>query len=309
MASISASNLETSFTCTHACGVTKPVRTAIPAKVLFQEIKALPSEIRDVELSVTTGKGNMRVSVNGRCSIHTMEAGEFPELPSGFETVTKVRNMKEATSRVITAVSRDETRYVLTGLFLDFEGGNAVGSDGYRMHHEVIEADGSPRPSIVIPANAIRTVLKFKGEDEVLFGPEGHVAFSVNGGLLTARLMDGNYPSYKEVIPKPEARVTFAASEFLKLIEGAVPMANQTIRLQVNGDLVISAAEALGRYEWRIPCTREGGDKELVYHFNPAFLVDAIKAFPADRVTLGTPDGAYGAVLVNGKAVVMPQRM
>jgi DNA polymerase-3 subunit beta len=310
LCTISASNLETSYTKTLACETEAAVTTLVPAKTLLAEIKALPPEITDVELSVTNGKGNRAVSVNGRCSIHGQDPEEFPELPSGFTTVVKVRNLKEAVGRVIVAVSRDETRYVLTGLLLDLTGGFAVGCDGFRLHFEQIEAAEPPKDALVIPANAMKIILKFKGEDEVCFSDDArHVAFFVAGGILTARLMDGNYPAYKEVIPKPASRITFAASEFLKLIEGATPLSDKAIRLTINGDLVVTSAHEAGSYEWKIPCTREGGEAKLVYHFNPAFLVDAIKAYPADRVTLGTPDGEYGSCIVNEKAVIMPVRV
>lgn len=306
---ISATNLETSYCRMIPARPEAQVTALIPALLLSQEIKALPSEATDVELRITSGKGDWGVSVNGRCRIHGMDPEEFPELPTGFSETVKIANMKEAMGRVIVAVSKDQTRYALTGLYLDLEGGDAVGCDGFRLHHETIEAQAAPVPEILVPANAIKILLKFKGENEVRFGVPGHVAFSLSGGILTARLMDGNYPAYKDIIPKPGTLVTFAGSEFLKLIEGATPLSENAIEISVNGDLVIKSSHGLGCYEWKIPCTREGGKGRLAYHFNPAFLVDAIKAFPADRITLGLPEGgAYGAVVVNDKAIIMPIR-
>jgi DNA polymerase-3 subunit beta len=310
---VSATNLETSFSKVLACVTKGPVVALVPAKTLLAEIKALPPEITDVELSITDGKGTGAVSVNGRCSIHSLDPEEFPVLPCGFDNVVKVRNLKEAVGRVIMAVSRDETRYVLTGMLLDLTGGSAVGCDGFRMHVGEIEAASSPKDALVIPGSAMKILLKFKGEDEVRFGEDAtRVAFSVAGGILTARLMDGTYPDYKDVMPTREARperITFAASEFLKLIDGALPLSDKVVGLTVNGDLLVTSAHQAGSYEWRIPCTREGSDATLVYHFNPAFLVDAMKAYPADRVTLAMPEGGnYAAVVVNEKAVVMPIR-
>jgi DNA polymerase-3 subunit beta len=313
---VSATNLETSYTKLLSCVTDGPVSALIPAKTLLAEIKALPPEITDVELYVTAFDGARAVSVNSRCSIHTLDPEEFPELPNGFDNIVKVRNLKEAAARVIMVVSKDELRYALTGMFLDFAGGAVVGSDGFRLHFEEIEAASPPKDALLVPANAIKMLLKFKGEDEVRFALDGdgkHVALSIAGGILSVRLMDGEFPSYKDIVPKPEnrpERITFAAAEFLKLIEGTAPLSDKAIRLTVNGDLLVTSEHQAGKYEWRIPCTREGSEAKLVYNFNPAFLVDAMKAYPADRVTLGFPEGgAYAAVVVNDKAVVMPQRI
>ncbi len=133
------------------------------------------------------------------------------------------------------------------------------------------------------------------------------MGFSVAKGLLTARLMEGAFPDYENVIPVPEAKAAFAASEFLSLIEGAKPLTDGVVRLTVNGALVISSTAEEGSYQWRIPCETEGLETDLAYSFNHKFLVDAIKAYPSERVVLGLPL-SYGACLINGKAVVMPVR-
>jgi DNA polymerase-3 subunit beta len=308
---LSVTSLDIAYTKTVGCAASAPVVALVPAKVLAQEIKALPGDVSEVELSITTRAGDRAVSVNDRCRIHGMDPEEFPELPSGFDKIVSVRNLKEAMGRVLPAVSKDELRYALTGLYLDFVNGQAAGTDGFRLHVSEIEANGAPVQNILLPAKAAALVLKFKGEDEVHFREDGRfAAFFVVGGILSARLMEGNYPQYKDIFPDPPVHVTFAASEFLKLIEGAAPIADGYVCLCVNGDLRIHASRDLGRYEWRIPATREGGSgKELSYHFNPAYLVDAIKCYPAERVRLALPDGEYASVVVNEKAVVMPVRV
>jgi DNA polymerase-3 subunit beta len=308
---LSSTALDIAYTKSVGCATSDKVVALVPAKVLAQEVKALPSDVTEIELQVTTRAGNRAVSVNGRCSIHGMDPEEFPELPSGFDQIVTVRNLKESMARVLPAVSKDELRYALTGLYLDFVEGQAVGTDGFRLHIAEIEAAGAPVKSVLLPSKAVQAVLKFKGEDEIHFREDGRfAAFYVNGGLLSARLMEGNFPDYKGVMPHPPVQVTFAASEFLKLIEGAAPIADGYVCLCVNGDLRIHASRDVGRYEWRIPATREGGEgKELSYHFNPEYLVAAIKCYPAERVRLALPDGEYGAVTVNEKAVLMPVRI
>ena len=189
-----------------------------------------------------------------------MDPEEFPELPTGFDKIVSVRNLKEAMGRVIPAVSKDELRYALTGFTWTLLGGQAVGTDGFRLHVSEIEAPNTPVKNILLPSKAAQLVLKHKGEDEIHFRDNGRfVAFSVGGGFLSARLMESNYPDYKNVIPHPPVQVTFAASEFLKLIEGATPIADGYVCLCVNGDLRIHASRDVGRYEWRIPSQGRAG--------------------------------------------------
>ena len=290
-----------------------PLQVCIPAKVLYDEIKALPAEVTDAELSFTAHQ----VILNDRCRIHTSDPEEFPEMPDYAYEPVPVRGMADAFKRVVCAVSTDELRYVLTGVCLDLKGATVVGTDGFRLHYQGVEVKGAPRDLILIPAKPVKMLLKFEGDDSVLFPlKEGepvtnYIGFSVAGGIVLGKLIEGNYPDYQQVVPTHSASVNFAAAEFLKLLDGAVALVGKQnpITLTVNGELVLSAEDEQGRYEWRIPC-ESTFQTPIVYHFNPQFLVDAMKAYPADRITMRVPEaGSYGTVMVNDKAIIMPIRV
>ena len=72
--------------------------------------------------------------------------------------------------------------------------------------------------------------------------------------------------------------------------------------------LTIQSDGGSGAYKWQMPCESVLKRQTISFEFNPRFLTDAIKAFPADQVTLRLPD-SYGACLVNEKAVIMPMRV
>ncbi len=196
---VSATNLEASWTRTVDVVASGALSACIPAKTFMAEVRALPSEVRDVELRFSDGS----VSINGRCKIRTTDGEEFPKLPTVFGNVVKVSGLTEALSRVIPAVSTDQTPYVLTGVMIDIERGKVVASDGFRLHYDDIVTEGGP--ALILPANAVKILLKHKGEDLIyLPAEEGkHVGFSVAGGLPTARLMEGAFPDYENVIPTP----------------------------------------------------------------------------------------------------------
>jgi DNA polymerase-3 subunit beta len=299
---ISATNLERSWQRTVTSTGGDVVR-CVPARVLFAEIKALPADTVDLELLFKAHT----VSVNGRCDIATQDAEEFPELnlPSG--DMFFIGNLVNALKRVMPAVSTDETRYALTGVYFDFKDSKLIGTDGHRLHIEDIELEGHVLEPAIVPLASAKIIAKH-GSDAVRWVDERHLCFPLGGGVFSTRVIEGAYPDWKTVVPNPENVITFNPDEFLKIVEGANVIDNQRIALTVNGNLSIESEGCAGAYKWQIPCGAVLKSKLSPICFNPKYLTDAIKAFPMDRVTLQAPEG-YGACLLNEKAVVMPIRV
>ena len=279
------------------------VGRCIPAKLLLKEIKALPDGAA-VELIFTRDA----VSVNGRCEILTADDAEFPEVQTEPELADAeaVSNMVDGLKRVSPAISTDETRYVLTSALVDTENGKVVGTDGFRMHLSDIPKGSGIH--ILIPRNTVMLITKHGAADSVKLLDEKHAGFSVGGGVLTTRLMEGNFPDYANVIPKSVRTITFNRADFGKLLEGALAMEEKVV-LRFKDDRLTLQTDAggVGTYDWQIPADLKGQDGEIRTVFNGRFLLDALNAYPADQVTLQTPDG-YGACLFNEKAIVMPIR-
>ena len=105
--------------------------------MLLAEVKALPEETESVEWLFKAGTA----SVNGRCDITTQDADEFPEMNLPAFEGQAIGNLAEALKAVMPAVSTDETRYALTGVYFDFASSKLVGTDGFRMHTEDIVPD------------------------------------------------------------------------------------------------------------------------------------------------------------------------
>jgi DNA polymerase-3 subunit beta len=300
---ISATNLERSWQRTITSTGGDVVR-CVPARVLYAEIKALPADTVDLDLLFKAHA----VSVNGRCDIATQDAEEFPELnlPSG--DMFFIGNLVNALKRVMPAVSTDETRYALTGVYFDFKDSKLIGTDGHRLHIEDIELEGHVLEPAIVPLASAKIIAKH-GSDAARWVGERHLCFPLGGGMFLTRVIEGAYPDWKTVVPNPENVITFNPDEFLKIVEGANVIDNQRIALTVNGNLSIESEGCAGTYKWQIPCGAVLRAKKLApIYFNPKYLTDAIKSFPMDRVTLQAP-GGYGACLVNEKAVVMPIRV
>jgi DNA polymerase-3 subunit beta len=277
------------------------VDRCIPAKLLMKEVKALPDGAR-VDLTFSRDS----VSVNGRCDIITADGEEFPEIKVDPDLVDSIpiENLSEGLKRISPAISTDETRYVLTSALIDPENGKVVGTDGFRMHLGDIKGPG---PRLLIPRNAVKLLTKHGTTDAVKVIDEKLAVFSVAGGVITTRLMEGNFPNYADVLPKPKTTITFNSADFLKLLEGALAVDSTRVVLGFdNGNLTLQSENGVGTYDWRLPA--EGPAKKFCLTFNGMFLVDALKSFPAVLATLGAPEG-YGACLINEKAIVMPIRV
>jgi len=278
----------------------------VPAKLLMKEVKALPDGSR-VELTFTRSA----VSVNGRCEIVTAEGEEFPEIKVDpeLQDSTPIENLSDGLKRIFPAISTDETRYVLTSALIDAEHGKVVGTDGFRMHMGDIKGSG---PRLLIPRDAVKLLTKHGSTDSVKVIDEKLAAFSVAGGVITTRLMEGNFPDYENVLPKPTTTITFNSADFLKLLEGALAVDSTRVVLGLdNGNLTLQSENGVGTYDWKLPAEVKnyvGPAKKFRLTFNGAFLVDALKSFPASAATLGAPEG-YGACLINEKAIVMPIRV
>jgi DNA polymerase III sliding clamp (beta) subunit (PCNA family) len=278
------------------------VDICVPLKLLYSEIKALHSNITIVEIE----RSEKAISVNGRCQLNVSSAEEFPEFPVVGGEAVSIHELDLKLKKVIPAVSKDETRYTLTGVFFDFEKGKLVATDGFRLHYEEIEA--APLKGVIVPRKTAALIVKYPGTEEINVS-EKHISCRFKGGEMVSRLIDGQFAEYASVLEgaSPGNTFEFDSKEFFKVLQGAIPVADsKAIILTVNGALQIETSNENGTYKWQIPCKSM---KPTTIRYNFAFLADAINAYAGDgNVVIGFPD-TYGATIVNGKALVMPVRI
>ncbi len=156
---IAATNLEQSWTKIVA-GKGPKVGRCIPAALLHKEVKALPPDVREVEIEA---KADGTIRVNGRCTIYTFPETEFPEIP-------KPKSMQEVhvdglitgLQRVAHAMGENDGRFVLNGAYLDTAKSLVVATDGHRLAYEGIHLRGGDKPkSIVLPRKAVLLMVKY----------------------------------------------------------------------------------------------------------------------------------------------------
>ena len=203
--------------------VEKEGATTLPARRLFTIIRELPSS----EVSIEVDGKNAASIRSGQSffKILGLPEEEFPPLPK-FENAKNVtipqKALRDGLRKTSYAISTDETRYVLNGLLFSFKENKLtlVATDGRRLAMVDIELEfpKSHEADIIVPTKAVTELgrlLTEDGEVKVSVG-SGQIAFELNNTLLVSKLIEGNYPNYKQVIPtETKERVTLERETFL----------------------------------------------------------------------------------------------
>jgi DNA polymerase III subunit beta len=200
----------------------------------------------------------------------------------------------ETSSKVSRAASRDESRPVLTGILVRFEGENLVmaATDSYRLAvKETSLADPGPELDAIVPARALAELARIApGASELELGvQENQVLFSSDGVLLTTRRIEGQFPNYRQLLPEAfEYEVALPREEVLDVVRRVSVMAqrNAPIRLRfAEGELTVSAqTQDVGEARETMPAGFSGDALEI--GFNPEFLRDGIESAEGDELRL-----------------------
>jgi len=225
------------------------------------------------------------------------------------------------------AVSTDESRYVLNGLFVSLKEGKmtVVATDGRRLAlvDEEVEISEKSSGEFIIPAKAVNELTRLfqeKGEVEIKLG-ENQASFALKDDkgfsvLLITKLIEGNYPNYRQVIPNEmKERVSLVREELLHALRRAEIMTSEkanSVKLTFSrNNLTITAnSPEVGEARETIAISYKGNDISIA--FNPSYLIDPLNALTEDEVFFELIDELSPGVLkINGPFlyVVMPMRL
>jgi DNA polymerase III subunit beta len=293
---LAATDMEVSLRTSLDADVDGEGAVVVPGKLLADIARLLPSgevtvEHRDGEGVVTVQCGPSSYRLN------TYNAEDFPRLPeveSAALTATDRDALVETIQRVSRAASRDESRPVLTGILVRFDGSKLVmaATDSYRMSvkETPLEVTG-PDLEAIVPARALQELARIaSGADRVDVGvQENQVVFSVEDVLLTTRRIDGQFPNHKQLIPETfEHTLTLPRAELLDVVRRVSVLAqrNTPLRLRfAEGELTIQAqTQDIGEARETLPVAYSGETLEI--GFNADFLRDGIESIDGDELQL-----------------------
>ena len=315
------------------------IRTIVPADIreegtlvlgarLFGEIvRKLPDDI------VTFQSENYMVNIKcgmSEFNILGTDPEEFPELPTveyQNSLILPQSRLKAMISQTLFAVSDNESRPIHTGsLFeVDSNGLTIVSVDGYRLalRHEAIDKkEGAETFSFVVPGAALSEVEKICSDvDEPASVTQGarHVMFKVGDTMLVSRRLEGEFLAYRQAIPRNntihvegETRALLSSIDRVSLIIS--DKLKSPLRCVFDSNLLkISTKTAIGDAYDECPLSGDGGGLEI--GCNNKYLMDALKAAPADKVRLELTTGGSPCVILptegeeNFLYMVLPVRL
>lgn len=242
---IAATNLEIATTQYIGAKVIKPGAITVPARLISEFISNLP--IGSIDLKVNNDNLHIK-SGNYTSIINGVIADDFPELPtinesSSIRYTVKTEDFKQAVSQTIITTSNDSTRPVLTGVYWHSHEGELIlaATDGYRLSERKLVSTTS-EVSAIIPTQTLQEVLRTitdDGEEVDILFDETQVRFRINEAEIISRLIDGNFPDYRQLIPKKsETTVAIEKAEFIRIVKIAGLFARES-----GGSITLSADE------------------------------------------------------------------
>jgi DNA polymerase-3 subunit beta len=320
---LSATDMEISLRTPLDADVATEGAVVVPGRLLAELARLLPGE--EVSIEHRQGEGVVEV-VSGAAvyRIHTYNAEDFPRLPDPAGTTMvpiDAEALLETAAKVSRAASRDESRPVLTGILVRFEGENLVmaATDSYRLAvKETAMSAPGPELDAIVPARALMELSRVaQGASELHLGlQENQVLFTSDSILLTTRRIEGQFPNYHQLLPESfESEVTLPRDELLEVVRRVSVMAqrNAPLRLRfAEGELTVSAqTQDVGEAHETMPAAFSG--EALDIGFNPEFLRDGIESVDGDELRLKLISPLRPAVLQGAgddfSYLIMPIRL
>jgi DNA polymerase-3 subunit beta len=325
---LTATDLDVTIACAVEAKVKKPGASTVPVKRLFGIVRELSNSEMDIEVdekhACTVRSGPSFYKING------LSADEFPPMPKFKEdkkVVLPQETVKGMMKKTSFAISTDESRYVLNGIFLSLKDHKMtmVATDGRRLAlvDEEVDIAENSHGEFIVPAktvNELNRLLQDKGELELRYA-ENQASFTLKDEkgssiLIVTKLIEGNYPNYRQVIPaETKERVSLVREEFLHALRRAEIMTSEksnSVKLSFGKNKLEITANSpeVGEAKESLAVNYKGA--EIAIAFNPKYMIDPLNALPNDEVFLELIDELSPGVLkINGPFlyVVMPMRL
>jgi DNA polymerase III subunit beta len=296
---LSATDMEISIRDSLEAQVEEEGAVVVPGRLLVDIVRLLPAG--EVTLEHRADEGVVRLTCGSASySLNTYGAEDFPRLPE-IEPESAFSVEREAfldtVGRVGRSASRDESRPVLTGILVRFEGEKLVmaATDSYRLSVKETTLSSGPVRELeaIVPARALQELARVgqtaQSETIDVGVQENQVVFGVDGVWLTARRIDGQFPNYKQLLPEQfEAEVQLPREELLDVVRrtGLLAQRKSPLRLRFDeGELTVSAqTQDVGEARESLPVAYTGEALEI--GFNAEFLRDGLESVTDETARL-----------------------
>lgn len=329
---LNATDMDIEIVETVAAEIAQPGATTAPAHTLFEIVKKLP-EGAQVEVAYTAEDGQLTLrSGRSRFSLSCLPVEDFPNMIGGEFTHTftlKAAELQTLIDRTRFAISTEETRYYLNGIYLhaaQSEGVpvlRAVATDGHRLARVEVPlpegADGMP--GVIIPRKTVGELRKLieDGVLEVTLSlSDSKIRFAFGDAVLTSKLIDGTFPDYERVIPQDNDKILEVDkkpfSDAVDRVSAISTEKSRAIKVALEkGVLTLSASSPeAGSATEEVECAYDQGPLEI--GFNSRYLLDIMTQIEGEQARFAMADAASPTVIrevADGSAVyvLMPMRV
>lgn len=296
--SLFSTDLYTGVTVEIDAEVETPGEFAVPGKYFTQIISSLNS----TTLTIEKKDGNVLIlAKDSKTKLVEMDTSEFPEFPQidPQKNHLPVEEFQQALSRVAFSASSDQTRPILTGVLCKFNKDEIqlIATDGFRLAITQLQAKSEIDQEMIIPAKALVDILKTAEEESVktitfsVSEALKQVKFEVGAYTFYIRLLEGEYPPYQKIIPTQIATKVVCNRQDLeeKLQRSLIFNQDNSFITQFTidkeGVTLFATSPSAGEYTTKLSDTEVKGS-EVVIAFNSRYVLDFLKSFQDDFVTL-----------------------
>jgi DNA polymerase-3 subunit beta len=331
--SLTTTNLDLGIRCKIKADVKETGSVTLPVKRLATIVRELPS----VDVAFDGAPNHQVKLTSGGSTFRIMGIGkeEFPPLPEFGDEKAYTLEQGELISMlrsVAYAQSTDETRYILNGVYFNFRDGKLtlVATDGRRLAHisKEMEVPAASAGAIILPAKTVSELSRLldKGAKVKINFNDRRAAFQIatdkdTSGLidsvyLYSKVVEGNYPNYQQVIPKEtHQRIKLEREFFLQCVHRAALVCSEkanSVKIKITSNLleIFAQSSDFGEAHESMAIGYSGPDLQVA--FNPAFIMDPLKALTKDEVFFEVKDEVSPGVfktLDSFICVIMPVRL
>ncbi len=312
---LSATDLEIGATCLIRGKVEEKGEFTVNAKLLFDYINLLPNnridfELIDNELNIKSDQ--YKTKIKGESS---EDFPIIPEIEKKIGFIFDLEEFKKTLNKTVFAAARDETRIELSGVYFEFQKDEVVvaATDSYRLAEKKIkyktkEYSGDEIKKVIIPTKTLQEIIKIsspenefedknqKNNSEVkIFISENQVLFKINGVEVVSRIIEGQYPDYKQIIPNQEENnktiVVINNRDFIRAIKASSLFSKKNIN-DINLDFPIAGKKAVvsavsgqeGESVVEVLADIKGKDNGVVLNYR--YLLEGLNSIEDDEVLL-----------------------
>lgn len=318
-----ATDLTVSTRCVVKAKVYESGSVTIPSRRFFQLIR----ELTEANIEVAAHSGEMATITSGSSCFRLLSMGkeDFPMLPdmqNALRFTLDSERLKDMFQRTSFAVSREESRYVLTGVLLSIANGTmtVVGTDGKRLAKidTEISLDPSFSGDYIIPIKAVEEIIRMSSEDvqSTIFLDQTKIAVECGNTLLVTKLLSGEFPDFSPVISTHSSvQLDLHREELISLLKQVALFTNESshsVKFSFSpGELTLTAnCTKVGEGKVSMAVNYTGETLEIA--FNPFFFLDILKHSRDELVQLGISDSYNPGIITDSTRslfVIMPMRL